>query len=182
MIQALLLLLGPACSKASDPEIVYRVARDEIVIGSAAWDIYPLPTGSLSILNLSEQTLLITPLSLDGEGGELLGWSEFPDYTEVRPSDSISILVSPVEDRTLWTSGSFSPVLTVEVGAAWNDPSDFAQAPEWFEDRLEVPVLFSLDCDLDDDGEESAACGGSDCEAGRLDIDPGPGCSDTGGA
>ena len=154
-----------------EPDLVYEVARLELDLGQVAWTVPSVPVDTLSILNLSSQALLITPLALEGEGSEVLSWS-FSDYTEVLPGYSASIPIRPVEDRTLWSSGQFDAELLVEVGAAWNDPSDFDVAPVWFEDQVRATVTVTLRCDVDGDGIEAAACGGSDCDDGGPPTSP----------
>jgi hypothetical protein len=170
------LALASCGAQGPAPKLAYRVARTEIDLGDTWWTTPEIPAVPLSILNLSEQTLLVTPLRFDGEGAGPLTWRDFLDYTEVRPGDSASVWLTLAADGTGWRSGAGAAELVVEVGVAWNDPADFDVAPQWFGDELVVPVSYTIDCDLDDDGLDAAFCGGDDCDdaGGGLDTGSGP--------
>jgi hypothetical protein len=163
-------LLFLACADSSAPDLAFRVARSELDLGRAEWSTIELPSADLSILNLSEQTLLVTPLGFDGDGAGALVWREFADYTEVFAGDTVTLIVTLSSDPDDWVGGVFSSTLRVEVGAAWNDPSDFDLELQWIEERLTIPVSYELDCDLDDDGVDAPACGGADCDDDPLVI------------
>lgn len=154
------LLFG--CADESAPDLAFRVARPELDLGRVEWSALELPTDALSILNLSEQELLITPLGFEGDGADALVWRDFADFTPVFPGDTLDLTVTLATEG--WVGGAFAPTLRVNVGAAWNDPSDFDLELQWIEQDLEIPVSYELDCDLDDDGQDAPACGGTDCD------------------
>lgn len=159
-----------------DPRLKFRVARSELTLGEVWWNTAEIPVAPLSLLNLSEQSLLVTPLRYDGPGAGPLVWRDYADFTEVRPGESTTIFVTLAPDGTGWATGAGAADLVVEVGIAWNDPSDFDLAPEWFHEDLTVPVTYALDCDLDGDGDEAAFCGGPDCDDDGVAVTGEPGC------
>lgn len=152
------------CTKAEEPVLTYLVARPELDLRRTEWTTpdEDVPVDTLSILNLGEQAILVTPIRLEGEGAEMVQWRDFLDFTEVRAGDSVSVPVTLVPERQAWSTGSWTVQLEAVIGAVWNDPSDFDLELVWFEDQVVVPVTFELDCDLDDDGLDAVACGGPD--------------------
>ncbi len=165
-------LLLAACFKVEAPVISYDLARDSVDLGEVAYDD-PLPDGELSLLNTGGDTFYVTPLEVVGEGGALLELPGNSDYQQVPPGSSYTLNVTLTADTPAWDEGSYAPLVSLQLGTFWDDPRTWGDDGEWNTETLDVPVAFSLRCDLDEDGHEGEACGGGDCDDDDPDTHPG---------
>lgn len=138
----------------------------------------PSRLDSFVIQNIGSDLLFVTANVGDEDGADLVR-VHLPPFHTVRPEQSILVEIS-LDDRTWqWRSGDYDVTVPIDVTYFWSGqrtgepelPST-RHPPVQRVDRFDLRVVFSLDCDLDGDGYESAFCGGPDCDDRLASVNP----------
>ena len=123
-----------------------------------------LPTAELSLVNASGVSLLVRSVELEGHGSEVIMLAGTPGAdAEIGASGAIELDFS-VTDEVDWQTGWYTPQLVVTAASA--ERGDDALADQ----RWTMPVVLKVRCDLDGDGYDAEACGGTDCNDGDADV------------
>jgi hypothetical protein len=128
--------------------------------------------GLFSLYNENEFEIFVTFNQFDGEYANVLTASGLEDESVPAGGNSV-IRVSYLPTASLWQDGSFSADLVLDVGfftpgedsgngAAWIRREEYPEL--WQSTTYRVPVSFTWDCDVDDDGQLAEDCGGTDCQ------------------
>lgn len=168
-------------------ELALRIEPRTIDLGTIAHTDFVVPKGSFLFFNDSPELLYLIPAFADavGDGKELLR-SNFLPFTEVQPEQGRAIEVQLDPRRWRWSSGSYEVFIPLEVSYFYSPPQGLfdIQTPirrirEVTSGDARLRVTFTLDCDLDGDGYDAVACGGTDCDDTNPNINPGmePDCA-----
>ncbi|HMV70432.1 MAG TPA: putative metal-binding motif-containing protein [Myxococcota bacterium] len=101
---------------------------------------------------------------------------------DLRADGTLFLEVSYRATPEVWQNGAFQVVLelsvgmfdpTVDSGAGPATVRRIAHPEAWIEDRFEVTIAFTWNCDVDGDNALAEACGGEDCHDQNATIGPG---------
>lgn len=124
----------------------------------------PPESVEVGVRNRGLGPVYLTLVGLQGEGlGNLTVVGEWEDaIVPVGQSKSFRVAISRVYEE--WEHGEYDVDVVVEATAAYGGgmgtPYDHSDTT----DEYALPILVKIDCDLDDDGEESSVCGGEDSD------------------
>ena len=112
--------------------------------------------------NQGEGPAFFTLVGLEGAGlGNLTVVGEWEDSI-VPPGQGKTFRVAISRVYEEWEHGEYEVYVVVEataaVGGGMGTPYDHSDTTSAYQ----LPVLVKIDCDLDEDGEESTVCGGTD--------------------
>lgn len=169
-----LVLAVAACTpEAATPfPVDATIAPLEVTVPVANYG-QPPQRASFTVTNNMGSTLYISPAIPTGDGAELL-LIDVPAYTQVVPGQTKPVQVTLDYHPWRWKSGDFTATVPFEVRYFFSgqapdeaeDPSTTSK-PKSIVDVLSLTVKFSIDCDLDDDGQDAWQCGGLDCDDTR---------------
>jgi hypothetical protein len=168
-----------ACS-SEVPQPLHSVWPAAVELPPVAWtdDVTRFGWETVSIRNETFFALDLTRVAIGGDGGYLLELQATEPSTEidVRGSVSLQLRFAPpvLEDRSLWSTGDYAAELTFTVGGS--GVLDYETGEPDLKSRVEVsqvvPITFSIQCDLDGDGFDAAACFGDDCDDTLAAVNP----------
>jgi hypothetical protein len=170
-----LLLIGCQAEVASHlPQV--RLNRGSIDIPESRYDVTP-QFASFTITNLGSDVVYLSLDNPVGDGGDLVQLSILP-FTTLTPEQTRAVEVTLDPAVWRWRTGSFSPTVRVDARYFFSGqdideaelPSS-TSAPESVSSVFEITVNFSIDCDLDDDGVDSAQCAPTCDGAAGADTD-----------
>ncbi len=174
------LLALVACAPSEPHPVFAELEVNEITLPPAQ-HIAPSPSASFKVENTGASTLYVTAATSlsTGAGRELLV-TDLNAYTPVSPGQRIPVKISLDPRKELWDDGSFTVQFKLDVryyfsGQADDEPEPIGAGalPEVIADIRDLTVNFTIDCDLDNDGVEAAACGGDDCDDTKVGVRPG---------
>lgn len=174
-----------------EPHPVFIAIRPGTVVLPQVTYLAPPQTVSFELENTGADTLFISVLppaedALSTEAGDTDGFGEPVRPDNTNGSDWVRVNMTPhtmllpgqreLVEVTLdprswrWVTGSYTPTLTLSAGyffsgqdASEPETVSLTKPPRWIATPYDLFVSFEIDCDLDDDGEDSTECGGADC-------------------
>lgn len=174
-----------ACGGPAEPYPIEGVTLDPsppvLDLGTVTYADSVFPSATVLLANGSQDTLYVTPGLPDGtEGADLLTASLDP-YTTVLPAQRRALDVRLRTQFTSWSTGTYEVSFPYEItyfffGQRPDQGGSIpvgGDAPTRTGEIVDVTVRFAIDCDLDDDGVDAAACGGADCDDANPSIRPG---------
>lgn len=177
-----LLALGATVGCSSEnPVPVFGLYPTEVELSPVAYTDDTSAEVLVSVLNQTYFPLTVRNLEVIGPGASFLDWGKIPggaQTLQIREVLAVPVKVRPPTDQEIrrWSSGSFTATMKFEVagsGAINAETQRFDPAAEERK-QVEVPIRFSINCDLDADGFDTTRCsGGRDCDDEYSTINPG---------
>jgi hypothetical protein len=152
-----------ACSTPEYP-LEVELNPESIEFPWVAWDEEPPESVHVGLRNRGEGPAWVTLGEFEGEGaGNLSVVGEVADKL-LMPGRGVDIRVGLSRNTQEWTDGEFELELPVDAVSAVGGGAGSGLRHGDTTETFVLPVLVRIDCDLDDDGEESTVCGGEDWE------------------
>lgn len=133
---------------------------------------YNLDVKDVELRDVSAEVAATLPEGTLGGGAAFLEVQGVPPGTVglvLAPRQSVSLQVrvatSTQVPRELWTGGKYVALLHFQVGGSGvvDAETNTTDINSYRTITKEIQLSFELNCDLDGDGAEAEACGGSDC-------------------
>ncbi|MCB9663409.1 MAG: putative metal-binding motif-containing protein [Alphaproteobacteria bacterium] len=176
-----LLLLGSvtACS-SENPVPVFGLYPQAVTLTPVAYTDSGSTEELVSVLNETYFPLVVRNLEVIGPGASFLTWGTIQggqQTLQIRDVLAIPVKVRPPTDQEVrrWSSGTFQATMKFEVAGSGAIDAETQKFDPDAEERVqvEVPISFSIVCDLDQDGYDSTRCsGGRDCDDAQPSTNP----------
>ncbi len=152
-----------ACATGEYP-LEVEINPEDVEFPWVAYDEAAPESVEVGIRNRGEGPVYLTLGAFEGEGAGNLSVVGEVDDKLLMPGRGVDIRVGLSRNTQEWSDGEFELDLPIEGVSGVGGGAGAGYRHGGTTDVFVLPVLVRIDCDLDDDGEESTVCGGEDWE------------------
>ena len=165
-------LLACSTETASTEAVTLSLQLDaaQLDLGQVSYADAP-PSAALEIVQDSGGSITVHAFEVEGRGANLITLTGAPEAgAELGDGRALTLVVGVTEELEQWATGFYQPILVL---SGCDTEKNGSSCPAHAVQSVEVPLYLSVRCDLDADGFDDLACGGTDCADDDASISPG---------
>lgn len=167
------LLVG--CTEPGPTKLDYILSNESVDLGVVTYDEDALPEWAVTVQNNMAVILTMSATAITGSPEDIVVFKSGAEpLVQVEPGETGSVYIAVSGTRmSSWTDGDFQWSLALAMSAdvpvqssTITDTAAYGAPTERVSESLTVPITLEIECDIDGDGVEAAACeaSGGDCD------------------